>query len=260
MKKSLILVIANLLTCLLAACGTFEMGLEINDYTPTARVLDTIQAYGIGTRSPNQNLNSETTPTPGEAYPAPSSLTPNEVSPTIKSSQSNLSPSWREYRDQRSGVGFALPCWWIIIGGDPRSENYSVTISSFDEAYAWVNSLGEDVDKWPADAMKIDFNFLMVEKSSMSDEQVIRAALTSELNVVDSVQAKAIGPYAGWLAMQSRREIPNSAGPVLGLRLSPERLLLIGVLPNTALSNPTIQWRCRPIRRLNCLVSIRRRR
>jgi hypothetical protein len=243
MKKSLILVIANLLVCLLAACGTFELGLETNDTTPTAKVFDTFQAYDIGTRIPSLNPVSESssTPTPGQAYPSPSSLATVEISPTSNFSQSNHSSIWREYRDQKSGVGFALPCWWIIVSGDSLSKSYSVTISSFDEAYAWANSLNEDVDKWPTDAMKIDFNFFMVENPTMSDEQAIRAALTSELNAVDSVQVKTIGPYAGWLAMQSRREIPNSAGPVLALRLAPARLLLIGVLPNTALSDPTIQ-------------------
>jgi hypothetical protein len=243
MKKSPFLVISYLLSCLLAACGTFEMGLETNQNTPTASILDTIQAYGTGNPilTPYPIAQPTPTPEPVEAYPSPGRLVPGKTSTPAYSSTTEASASWREYRDEPSGVGFALPCWWIIIGGGTSSESYSVTVSSFDEAYAWTNSLGEEVDKWPAGAMKIDFNFFMVENPSMSDEQAIRAALTSELNAVDSVQPEAIGPYAGWLAIQSRRDVPNSAGPVLALRLSPVRLLLIGVLPNSALSNPTIQ-------------------
>jgi hypothetical protein len=243
MKKPQGLLIACLLASFLASCGTFEMGVETIEKTPTPRILDTIQAYSDGSPvlTPYPVSQATATPAPGSPYPSPGRVAPTKTFQPAYISPTEAAARWRVYRDEYSGVGFALPCWWIIIGGDSSSKNYSITVSSFDEAYAWVNSLGEDVDNWPADAMKIDFNFFLVENPGMSDEQAIRAALTSELNAVDSVQPIGVGPYQGWLAMQSRREIPNSAGPVLALRLAPERQLLIGVLPNKALSNPIIQ-------------------
>lgn len=247
MKKSLILVIANLLTCLLAACGTFEVGFENNDKSPTATVLDTIQAYGSGNPilTPYPVPQPTRTLAPSEAYPSPGRLAPSKTSPPAYISPTEAAARWRVYRDEYSGVGFALPCWWNALG-PPISkpmDRYAVTVRSFDDDFArqhsdkgvWIGG------EWPSGAMKIDFYFVPIENPAMKDELAVRAALTNDLTIVNSLQPTAIGAYNGWLAIQSDRDNPNHTGQLLTLRLSPNWLLMIGVAPHSALSNPTIQ-------------------
>ena len=213
---------------LLSACGTVEVNVE-----PTLG--STITAVSA-TESPALLTD---TPAPTVAL----TLAPSQADTQTPTIQPDFSSQWREVRDPGSGFGFALPCWWVTYMPSGEGFGYAITVASYDEAYFMANSVK---GQWlggqpPQGAYKIDF---IVDKridASLSDEEAVRQALTSDQDRVDLVQARTIGRHSALLAVQSNVDNPSSSGTVYAFRLSPTSLLMVSPVQASDFTDPLVQ-------------------
>jgi hypothetical protein len=212
----------------LAACGTLEVNVE-----PTVESTD---------------VQSSVTETPAPATEAPTPTTVKTPMPTLAPTetpalQPDVSSQWLEVRDPGTGFGFALPCWWITYMPSGEAVNYAITVASYDENFFMANSVK---GQWlggqrPQGAYKIDFYVNKQIDASLSDEEAVRQALTSEENAVDLVQARTIGRHNALLAVQSNVNNPSATGTVYAFRLAPTSLMMVSPSQASDFTDPIVQ-------------------
>jgi hypothetical protein len=213
---------------IITGCGTLQVEVE-----PT---------LGAGITSTQVNE------TPAMTMAIPTQTAIPTGSPTLEptataTSQPEASSQWREVRDPGTGFGFALPCWWITYMPTGESLNYAITVASYDENYFLANSVK---GQWlggqrPQGAYKLDFILSKQIDASLTDEEAVRQALTSEENKVDLVQMRTVGRHTALLAIQSSVNNPSSTGTVYAFRLAPTDLLMVSAAPASDLTDPVVQ-------------------
>jgi hypothetical protein len=223
-KRSLsrMLLILAMGALLLAACGTLEVNIDPTmESTPGATIATETSAPDEATAAPTAALTEAATLAPGAAS------------------------QWREVRDPGTGFGFALPCWWVTYmpPAEALNNGYAITVASYDEAFFMANSVK---GQWlggerPQGAYKLDFYVNKEIDASLTDEEAVRKALTSEENKVDLVQVRAVGRRSALLAVQSSVVNPSSSGTVYAFRLSPTSLMMVSAIPTSDFSDPVVQ-------------------
>jgi hypothetical protein len=213
---------------ILTACGTLQVEVEP---TLNASVAPTLvnETPAVTTKIPTQTAIPTGTPA---LEPAATATQPPEAS-----------SQWREVRDPGTGFGFALPCWWITYMPAGESLNYAITVASYDENYFLANSVK---GQWlggqrPRGAYKLDFILTRQIDASLTDEEAVRQALTSEEDKVDLVQVRTVGKHSALLAVQSSVSNPTSTGTIYAFRLSPTDLLMVSPAPASDFTDPLVQ-------------------
>jgi hypothetical protein len=225
-----IILILMLGALLLAACGTLEVNVD-----------PTVESTGIANSASETPALAADTPTPGAALTPTPSLAAT-VTPAL---QPDFSSQWREVRDPGTGFGFALPCWWVTYmpPEDALNNGYAITVASYDEAYFMANSLK---GQWlggqpPPGAYKMDFYVNKQIDASLSDEQAVRQALTSDQDTVDLVQTRTVGKHSALLAVQSNVNNPASTGTLYAFRLAPTSLMMVSPTQASEFTDPLVQ-------------------
>jgi hypothetical protein len=227
-KKLRIILTLALGALSLAACGTLEVNIEPTDGLANEPA-QTTMAPEASIATPTREKIQTPTVTPETIE----TLTPEPVKTSL----------WREVRDPGTGFGFALPCWWVTYMPSADALTYAITVASYDENYFMANSVkGQWLGgKPPNGAYKLDFLIDKQIDATLSDEAVVRQALTSDLNAVDLVQERPVGTHSALLAIQSNRDNPSSTGTVYAFRLSPSSLLMVSAVSDSELTDPIIK-------------------
>ncbi len=222
----LVLVLGALL---LAACGTLEVNVEPTAESTAAQPGEATETPGVTQAVPIETAISIATNTPA----AKETPTPQPVTST----------DWRELRDPGTGFGFALPCWWITYMPDGEATNYAITVASYDEPYFMANSAK---GQWlggqrPQGAYKMDFYVDKQIDPSLTDEEAVRQALTSEENTVELLQARTVGRHSALLAIQGNVNNPDAKGTLYAFRLSPTSLMMVSAVQASDFTDPLVQ-------------------
>lgn len=222
----LVLVLGALL---LAACGTLEVNVEPTAESTAAQPGEATETPGVTQAVPIETAISIATNTPA----AKETPTPQPVAST----------DWRELRDPGTGFGFALPCWWITYMPDGEATNYAITVASYDEPYFMANSAK---GQWlggqrPQGAYKMDFYVDKQIDPSLTDEEAVRQALTSEENTVELLQARTVGRHSALLAIQGNVNNPDAKGTLYAFRLSPTSLMMVSAVQASDFTDPLVQ-------------------
>jgi hypothetical protein len=163
------------------------------------------------------------------------STTPTD--PPGANSDPDLVGTWSEYRDERYGYGLAVPCHWLIFPTPPQGEYATLTVRSYDENFRLQNSIkGQWKDgRWPTGAIKMDATVV----EGVSPEQALADVVAellgqSELVTVEGVENVRVGAHDAVVATTIGEDNPVDRHTTYGLRLAPDKVILLSVLPEDA--------------------------
>ena len=239
-KPTRTLVLLVMLTGLLiSACGTFEVNITI-PASPTAlpvdeadQLLETSIITQIVTPQPIQDQPTAIPPTPTAVAQS------NEV---VDGKQPNPEPAgsqlWVEVDDPRTGVSFAIPCFWFtnIPSGDQDPSGLgSFTIQNFTEEF--VNRFGPKQGDliWENGAIKIDMVYfkgadwgLPPDASVLDFAQGLRRG---EGEGIESIEEVMINNQVG-LLVTTYNSIQDMTNQSYYFALPDNLFLIFGVVPN----------------------------
>jgi hypothetical protein len=141
--KRLYLVMSVLMIAALA-CGTFNIGIEENSSGDSAIVIEDVDAQD---QPPDDDVDAQTDIDDVQVSPPPEDV--------------GLS-YWSEVDDDRTGVRFAIPCFWTADIPAPEQDPSGLgafSVSNFNEE--WVQSLGPKAQEmvWESGGVKIDIGY-----------------------------------------------------------------------------------------------------
>lgn len=154
-----------------------------------------------------------------------------------------MASQWVEYWDRRYGYGLAIPCHWTIYSTPLEGQAATLSMTSYDEAFIRAQT---DKGVWknnqPVEgALKIDLTVFERIAPDASLEDVVRQELTNEFATVESVQEKALGLRQVVLAILVRRVDASDKNQVIAFRISPDKVLIMSVLPASAWESSDVQ-------------------
>jgi hypothetical protein len=154
-----------------------------------------------------------------------------------------MNSQWVEYWDQRYGYGMAVPCHWTVYPTPLEGEAATLSMMSYDESFIRAHTdKGEWKNNQPAKgALKIDLTVFERIAPDASLEDVVRQKLTNEFSTIESVQEKALGLRQVVLAILARRVDASDKNQVIAFRISPDKVLLMSVLPTSAWGSSDVQ-------------------
>jgi hypothetical protein len=203
----------------LAACGTFSVGIETQ---PPA------------TDSPqNDNQTQEQ---------SREVLLPEETKEPESDSDGSL--FWSEAEDDRTGLRFAVPCFWEVqIPTLDPSGLGAFFVRNYTEEFVMSHPRGY---VWDTGAMKIDFIYVEASRHGLAPgaalADVAEAITGGEFseNEVAATEALTINGQQGLLFTQRHKDAPSNTGQLYLFAITPELYLIFGAAPEGALENPDV--------------------
>lgn len=213
---------------ILAACGTIEVGLEPDALSTQPATTEPATPEP----SPAATEQEEPSPTPAPADTPPASAIATET-PLSDAASSAL---WATYRDPDAGFGYAFPCYWVSQG---RS------LVSYDEAFFMDHGIRghwADGDP-PAGAIKLEIAAFEYADSGIEPGTSLEEAVAQAID--DTIVAAEPVTLGGKEALRVQLEgtiFPgDETNEIYFFQRSPESMLLLSVLPRSALSSPDVQ-------------------
>ena len=224
---------------ILAACGTFQVNIT-NPTSPTIRPeTTTLQPTTmeiitqIVTMIPNEDQPTQSAPT---VSPVPLSESANDHD------NLNTDPDgfrlWVEKRDPRTGIRFAMPCFWFInipSGDQDPSGLGSFTIQNYTEEF--VNRFGPKQGDliWENGAIKIDMVYFkgadwgFPPDASLLD--FVQGLRRGEGEGIESIEEVTINTQVG-LLVTTYNSIQDMTNQSYYFALPDNLFLIFGVVPN----------------------------
>jgi hypothetical protein len=152
-------------------------------------------------------------------------------------------PNWVEVWDKKYGYGIALPCWWTVYPTPPQGMHGTMTVQSYDEAYAQKHTVRGE---WPngeppSGVVKIDFIGWEGIDPQMSTADAVRQQLTNDEQTVKTVEERTAGPNKVVVADVRSKRDPNQPHYLYIYRLAPDKLLVASAFPSRAVESAVVQ-------------------
>jgi hypothetical protein len=157
--------------------------------------------------------------------------------------QTSTVGSWIEYRDNWYGYGLALPCYWTLYT-IPSQPDAVLTMASYDEAFFRAHAeKGEWIGgQWPTGAIKMDIMVFEIVTPTLSLPEAVRYLFNTRVDGnIELLEEKSFGSNSAIVAHFISEIRPGEKGRVSFFRLSPDRVLLVNALPDTALESSDVQ-------------------
>lgn len=151
-----------------------------------------------------------------------------------------IGSSWMEYRDLKHGFGFAIPSDWNVYPASGNGKFTVTTIMNYSGDFARSNSEG---NFWGTGAMKIDFYVIQEIDPNESLTDATLPIIAGELNKVIRVEEQIINEHPAILLFSQRKDITfgTEISETVAFRLSPDKILLVAVIPTNTKSNADVQ-------------------
>ncbi len=155
------------------------------------------------------------------------------------------SPMWKETRQAGTGIGFAVPCGWIVGEMPAEGGIRSQTMRSYDEAFFAANSEKGDWKGgvWPGGAYKLDLTLVESVDPNLSSFEAYGKLVDPSMESVSGGADVLLGANT-WteVVVKSLLHPDQPATKVYVLRLAPDRLLMAAAFPlGTAIDSPDVQ-------------------
>lgn len=208
------------LSLLLAACGTLDMGVE----TPLASgaVVEEIDPGAGDVETPA--ITEQITP------PTPSPLPTAESTPELGSSQ-----YWVQGADPRTGVRFALPCFWEYeITPDESGSLSAFSLRNY--PYSFAESFPRGVGVFESGGIKFDvLNFKYADwgvPDGSTPRQLVESMYANNMETtLTSIEERV---YNNQPVLRVLTESTFGTGISYWYDLSPETVLVLGIVPTEA--------------------------
>jgi hypothetical protein len=155
---------------------------------------------------------------------------------------------WSEAQDARTGMRFAVPCFWEVdvpAGDRDPSGLGAFAIRNYDDAFLTAHPKGAGV--WESGALKIDVGYVrpsalgLVPGASLSDvAHALVEGEDGEFEVAGTGYVTINGQPALEVATGSRTD-PRSIGRFYLLALAPDLSVTFSATPASALENPDVR-------------------
>jgi hypothetical protein len=153
--------------------------------------------------------------------------------------------SWKEIRQSGTGVGFAVPCGWVVGEMPAEGAVRSQTMRSYDEAFFAANSVKGDWKDgiWPEGAYKLDLTLVESVDPNLSTFEAYSRLVDSSMETVSDGAEVRLGANT-WteLTIRSVLRPEQPATKIYVFRLSPDRMLIAAAYPlGTAIASFDVQ-------------------
>ncbi|MGD8759406.1 MAG: hypothetical protein PVJ07_04035 [Anaerolineales bacterium] len=218
-RNSGLVILVGVFGLALSACGTFSVGIETQPPT---------------TESPQNNNQTE-----GQSREV---LLPEETKEPETDSGGSL--YWSEAEDDRTGLRFAIPCFWEVqIPTLDPSGLGAFSVRNYTEEFVQSHPRGY---VWDTGAMKIDFIYAQASSHGLSPgaslaeaAQAIAGDPLGEFEV-DVIQEVTVNGQPGLLVTQRRTSDPSDTGQFYLFAIGADLYLLVSAAPEGALDNPDV--------------------
>jgi hypothetical protein len=232
---------------LLAACGTLEVNIAMPASPTTSQENDSSQLPAT------QIITQIVTPLPNQEQPPMSSPTaaPVAQSDGVEDNQPNPEPDgsqfWVEVRDDRTGIRFVIPCFWIAdipTGEQDPSGLGSFQIKNYTEEF--VSSFGPKKGDliWENGAIKIDMMYSKGEHLGLppgaSAREFAQRLNRGEGEGIESLEDVTINGQPAVL-VTTYNSIYESTHQSYTFALSNDLFLIFSVHPNNENFNADVQ-------------------
>lgn len=181
-------------------------------------------------------------------YGTPGSLTLDSGTKDEPPANSEGSIRWIESRDERTGVGFAVPCFWevnIPAGAQDPSGLGAFSIRNYNEAFVMAHP--KEAGLWESGALQVDIGYVrpstfgLSPNTSLSD--VAHALVEGEYSEfeVAGTGYVTINGQPGLLVATGSKADPHSSGRFYLFALASDLYMTFSAAPAGALEHPDVQ-------------------
>jgi hypothetical protein len=243
---TLVLMLSSILV--LTACGTFEVNIAVPASPTTQQEKDPTQL------SSTQIITQIVTPLPNQEQPAVSAPTPKPVAQSDSANDDNQpnpepngSQFWVEVRDDRTGIRFAMPCYWIAeipSGEQDPSGMGSFPIKNYTEEF--VTSFGPKQGDliWENGAIKIDMIYIKGEGLGLppgtSAREFAQRLDRGETEGIESIEDVTINGQTA-LLVTTYNSMFNSTHQSYTFALPNDIFMIFSVHPNSEKTHADVQ-------------------
>jgi hypothetical protein len=155
--------------------------------------------------------------------------------------ESSFSAYWSEAIDDRTGIRFAVPCFWEVRLPELDPTGWGdFFVRNYDEEFVLSHPRGY---VWDTGAMKIDFSYIQPSSYGLPSESSpseVAIALGGDLSELVGTEAVTINGQAGTLVTSKNTE-NLSTGQYYLIKMDADLFLLFAAAPDGALESADVQ-------------------
>lgn len=163
----------------------------------------------------------------------------------LAESQDDTAGWWKEIRQASTGIGFTVPCGWVVGEMPAEGAIRSQTMRSYDEDFFAAHSAkGDWIDGvWPEGAYKLDLTLVEPVDANLSTFDAYGRLVDASMESLSGGEDVQLGANT-WTEVMVKSalhpELP--ATKVYAYRLAPNRLLIAAAYPlGTAMDAPDVR-------------------
>lgn len=257
MKKSLILLTLILALTLLVSCGltTTSTTEGLTDPTIEPVVVDNVNQTNSDTTDQDPADSPTSAPTAMPIPPTPTQIPAEDPAAgddadVTNPPQEDYTGYWSQVQDERTGLRFAVPCFWIVNLPTPEQDPTGLgAFSIHNFTQEWVDSFGPKAQSlaWENGGVKIDMGFPKYETWNLAPnaslDELVAAMHPADDDPANSELISAepvrVNFHDGLLLTLFNKEFEQTWSYYL-FPLAPEYAFSFGAYPPAALQHPDI--------------------
>jgi hypothetical protein len=147
--------------------------------------------------------------------------------------------TWIEYRDSNDGFGFAIPSNWNVYPASGNGNFKNTIVTNFSDTFVTENS---ESNVFEMGAIKIDFYVIQGIDQNLSLSDAVIPLIEGELNKIIKIDEQIVNSHQSISVFSQRKEInSNEISETIAFRLSPDKVLLVLIIPSDYSNNIDIQ-------------------